>query len=55
MPKIDLLSNSHLTESHCERFIWLPQGQPRVAEEESGDRYSVEADENQDDEQAFWD
>ena len=55
MPKFDLLSNSHIVESDCERFIWFQQGQPCVAEEESGDRYSVKTDENQDDERAFWD
>ena len=55
MPKFDLLSNSHIVESDCERFIWFQREQPCVAEEESGDRYSVKTDENQDDERAFWD
>ena len=50
-----MLCKSLLKESHCERFIWLPQGHPRVSEEELADRYSVTTDNQRDDEQAFWD
>ena len=50
-----MLCKSLLKESHCERFIWFPQGHPRVSEEELADRYSVTTDNQRDDEQAFWD